>query len=146
MPRTVSSSRSALARYVRYARHILANEHNLLRTSSLGAQHHQFVHTRLRAPDLAGPAQELAHLRIATREWKDVERFTCGVKAYQRIGTPITDPDHILAVYIYRIGPWAAARETPLTPGGRGGVIHSHFAQIPGAGPEDALRGLPDHR
>src|SRR5207244_11633214 len=106
------------------------------RTGSLGAQHHQLVDPRLRAPDLAGPAQELAHLRIAAREWKDVERFPCGVTAHESVGSPIADPDHVLVVYIHRIGPRAATREAPLRPGRRGGRIHRRVTRTLGGGPD----------
>src|SRR6266508_4963173 len=111
---------------------------------SAGENEDEPIGCRLRAPHLARPAMELAHLGTSARDRDDGELLCRWIESDDRIGAEVGQPDDAKVVREHRIGHGIRAGEPPLTPRAGGRVEDAELSGIPFADPDSALSVGPD--
>src|SRR6185369_9758614 len=89
----------------------------------LRADHHQPVGAGFRAPDFAGPAEQLPHLGVGAVAGKALEAFGLRIEAHDGIGAEIGQPHLVLVIDIDGIGFRPLARQAPAAPGVRRRIV-----------------------
>src|SRR5215472_16822886 len=86
------------------------------RNTLLRLQHEELISPGFGTPDLTLASGVLPHARVVVGQPERLEFLGLGIKAQDRIRTPVTDPYRIVPVNIDGIGLGAITRQVPACP------------------------------
>src|SRR2546428_14164378 len=78
--------------------------------------HHEAILAALGGPDFTRTAIDLTDISVVQRHDEGLKALRPRIKADERIGTPIAQPDPILLVHVDGVRMWVIARQLPLAP------------------------------
>src|SRR5262245_39772872 len=104
-------------------------------TDALGA--------RFRDPCLTLAAEHLTHIGVFAIARKALELLGCGIKAHDRIGRPLREPDFVVGIDPHGVGARLRAWKLPLLPTLVAWIIDTDVAGVPLTDPQPAFRIRP---
>src|SRR3990172_4439402 len=101
------------------------------------------IGARLRRPDLARPAEDLAHGGSAAVAREHLERLRLGIEADHGVGAPVAEPHRVAVVHVDRVGARALAGQLPGPPAPARRVVPADVAGVPLSYPQPAPPNPP---